>query len=134
MFFFFFSFFFLRVNTVVTSISREANKIMVYNVYTKNLSLNITVDGNTFPFKTLINEIKITTILRENCSKLTLPATYFPQRHFFQNLTGFLQVRTNRISKSIDFEILKNIRLISENALNCFLAVLLKLLKVSFLL
>ena len=88
-----------------------------------------------------IKEIKMTTIVPENLSKLTLQVTYFSEHHYFQNLIGFLQVTTNQISRSIDLVILQkifrktcNIRLISENALNCFLAVSLKLIKVSFLL
>ena len=77
----------------------------------------------------------------QNLSKLTLQPTYFPLPHFFQNLSGFLHVRTNWVLGRIDFEILLNIfpkncniMLISENAMNCSLAVSLKLLNASFLL
>ena len=87
----------------------------------------------------VISGIKVTTIVPENLSKLNLQATYFSQRHF-QILIGILQVRTNQISISNDVVILQktfrkncNIRLISENALNWFLAVSLKLLNASFL-
>ena len=75
-----------------------------------------------------INEIKVTTIVPVNLSKLTLQATYF-SRHYLQNL------------RDIDFVILQNIfrksfnlKWISENALNSFSVVSLKLLKASFLL
>ena len=119
----------------------RSKSIMVYNIYTTTQLLNIGVDGNNFLFQMTIKEIKITTIVPENLSKLTLQATYFSEHHYFQNLTGFLLVTTNQISRSVDLVILQkifrktcNTGLTSENALNCFLAFSLKLLKVSFLL
>ena len=108
----------------------RSKSIMVYNIYTTTQLLKS-------EFQMTIKEIKITTIVPENLSKLTLQATYFSEHHFLENLTGFLQVTTNQISRNVDLVILQkifrktcNTGLTSENALNCFLAFSLKLLKV----
>ena len=62
-------------------------------------------------------------------SQLTLQAI-LPQGHYSKNSIGFLQVRTNQISRNYDFVILQKIfrkkcnkSMISKNALNSFLVV-----------